>query len=163
MPKKRGQTAPPSPILLDNNDLDVIFLTETPNHTRSGPLTHVLRNKGYHINHHPTNAQSPSDILPEARIPTQLTHPGGGCWLAKKKFSMIIHDSSSHPPAGLLESDHLRGGTHSPHRSKSGFHRMLPSATEVGPRTYGQGTRWSNHRTATPCPHPRRRPTGQLE
>jgi hypothetical protein len=50
--------------LLDKNDPDVLFLIETPPHSRSGPLTHVLRNRGCHIHNHPANAQSPLDILP---------------------------------------------------------------------------------------------------
>jgi hypothetical protein len=62
---------------LENNDPDVLFLTKTPPHQRSGPLTHVLRNRGYYMHHHPSNAQSPSDIQPEARIPARLTHRGG--------------------------------------------------------------------------------------
>ena len=39
----------------------------------------------------------------------------------QKTLSMGIHGSSSHPPVGLPGRDHMRGGTHSPYRSKGGF------------------------------------------
>jgi hypothetical protein len=54
-------------------------------HPYSGALLHVLRNREYRVHHHPANAPFHPDNLPEARLPAQITHPGGGCWLAYKK------------------------------------------------------------------------------
>ena len=68
--------------MLNDHSPDILFLTETPLHTRSGALTHVLRNREYCIHYHPANAPSPPDIIPEARIPAHLTQTGGGSWLA---------------------------------------------------------------------------------
>jgi len=65
--------------ILDDHSPYILFLTEAPLHTHNGALTHVLRNRGYSIHHHPANAPSPLDTLLEARIPAHLTHPGGGC------------------------------------------------------------------------------------
>jgi hypothetical protein len=73
--------------ILDEHSPDVLFLTETPQHNRSGALAHVLRNRGFHIYYHPTNAPSSLDTLPEARTPAHLTHAGGGTWLAYKKHA----------------------------------------------------------------------------
>ena len=41
-----------------------------------------MRNRGYEIHYQPVNAPTPPDTLPEARLPTRLTHSGGGCWIA---------------------------------------------------------------------------------
>jgi len=71
--------------MLDRNKLDFLLPTETLLHQRSGALTHTLRNRGYKIFYHPANVSSHQDFLSEARLPTQLTHPGGGCWLAYTK------------------------------------------------------------------------------
>jgi hypothetical protein len=73
--------------MLDDHSPDIIFLTETPLHSRSGALTHVLRNRGYTIHYHPANAPSPTDTLTDARTPGHLTHPGGGYLLAYKKHT----------------------------------------------------------------------------
>ena len=73
--------------MLDDHSRYIIFLTETPPHTQSGALKHVLRNRDYCTHYHPENAPSPPDPLPEARIPAQLTHARGGSWLAYKKHT----------------------------------------------------------------------------
>ena len=70
---------------LDEHSPDFLFLTETPQHNRSGALAHVLRNRGFRIHYHPANSPSPPDTLPEARTPAHLTHAGGGTWLACRK------------------------------------------------------------------------------
>jgi len=72
---------------MDLHTLDFLILAETPLLRNNGALTHVLRNKGYKIYYHPINAPSPPDTLPEARLPDHLTHPGGGCWIAYKKYT----------------------------------------------------------------------------
>jgi len=54
-------------------------------HPHSGTLIHALRNRGYKIHHHSTNAPFQPDSLPEAHLPNHITHSGGGCWLAYKK------------------------------------------------------------------------------
>jgi len=64
--------------MLDDHSPDILFFTDTPLHTRSGVLLHVLRNRGFRIHYHKSNALSPPDTLPEARIPAHLTHAGGG-------------------------------------------------------------------------------------
>ncbi len=56
-------------------------------HPHSGALLHVLRNMEYRVHHHPANAPFYPEGLPEARLPVQITHPGGGCWLAYKKHA----------------------------------------------------------------------------
>ena len=71
--------------MIDDHSPDILFLTETPLPTRNRALKHVLTNRGYCIHFHPANAPSLSDGLPEARIPTSLTHAGGGAWIAYKK------------------------------------------------------------------------------
>jgi hypothetical protein len=71
--------------MIDAHSPDILFLTETPLHTRNMALKRVLTNRGYCIHFHPANAPSPSGGLPEARIPTSLTHAGGGAWIAYKK------------------------------------------------------------------------------
>ncbi len=40
--------------MLDDHSPDILFLTETPLHTRSGALKHILRNRGYCIHYHGT-------------------------------------------------------------------------------------------------------------
>jgi len=67
--------------MLDDHSPDILFLTETPHHTRSGALKQVLRNRDYCTHYHPANAPSPPDLIPEARIPAYLTHTRGGSWL----------------------------------------------------------------------------------
>jgi hypothetical protein len=42
--------------MLDQHPPDFLFLTETPLHPHSGALLHALRNRGYRIHHHPSNA-----------------------------------------------------------------------------------------------------------
>ncbi len=80
--RKAGSNIP-SPLdtisLLDGHTPNFVLLTETPLLPYNGAFTHVLRNKGYKIHYHPIIAPSPPDILPEARLPEHLTHPGGGC------------------------------------------------------------------------------------
>jgi hypothetical protein len=71
--------------MLDQHSRDFFFLRQTPIHPHIGTLLHTLRNREYTIHHHPSNAPSPPDGLPEARLPNHLIHPGGGCWLAYKK------------------------------------------------------------------------------
>jgi len=56
-------------------------------HPHSGALFHSLRNRGYRVNHYPSNASFQPDGLPEARLPDHITYPGGGCWLAYKKHT----------------------------------------------------------------------------
>ena len=68
--------------MIDDHSPDILFLTETPLPTRNRALKHVLTNRGYCVHFNPANAPSPSDGLPEARIPTSLTHAGGGAWIA---------------------------------------------------------------------------------
>jgi hypothetical protein len=65
--------------LLDLYTPDFVLLTETPLLPNNGARTHILRNMGYKIHYHPINAPSPPDILLEARLPSRLTHAGGGC------------------------------------------------------------------------------------
>jgi len=73
--------------MLDQHSPDFLFLTEIPMHIHSGPLLHTLRNRGYRVHHHPSNAPFQPDGLPEARFPDHITHPGGGCRLAYKKHT----------------------------------------------------------------------------
>ncbi len=61
--------------MLDHHAPNFLLLTETPLHPHSGALTHVLRNQGYKFHLHPANAESHQDILPKARLPSQLTLP----------------------------------------------------------------------------------------
>ena len=80
--------------ILDEHNPDVLFLTETPQHSRSGALAQVLRNRGFHIHYHPANAPSTPETLPEARTPAHLTQAGGGTWLAYRKdapWSSMVH------------------------------------------------------------------------
>ena len=56
-------------------------------HPHCGALLHVLRNREYRVHYHPVNAPFHPDGLPEARLPVQLTHPGGGAWIAYKKHA----------------------------------------------------------------------------
>ena len=64
-----------------------MFMPETPSHPHSGALTHELRNRGYSLHYHPSNALSHPDVLVEARPLTHLTQSGGGCWLAYRRSS----------------------------------------------------------------------------
>ena len=73
--------------MLYDHSPDINFLTETPPHTHSGALKHVLQNRDYCTHYHPSNAPSPPDLIPEARIPAHLTHTGSGSWLAYKKHA----------------------------------------------------------------------------
>jgi len=73
--------------ILDDHSPGILFITETPLHIRNGALLHVLRNRGFHIRYHPANAPSPPDALLKARIPTHLTHTGGGTWLPYRKHA----------------------------------------------------------------------------
>ena len=73
--------------MIDEQLPDVLFITETPCHTRSGALQAVLRNRGFALHYNPANAPSSPDTLPEARIPAHITHPGGGAWLAYRKHA----------------------------------------------------------------------------
>ena len=61
------------------------MLTETPMHPHHGALTQTLRNRAYKTHYQQGNAPSPKGTLPEARLPPQCTHNGGGCWIAYKK------------------------------------------------------------------------------
>ena len=71
--------------MLDHHSLDFLFFIEIPMHPHSRTLLHTLRNRVYKAHHHPSNAPGQPDGLPEARLPNHLTHPSGGCWLARKK------------------------------------------------------------------------------
>jgi len=71
--------------VLDQHTPDFLFVTETPLHPHSGALVHRLRNWGIRLHCHSSIAPSHQDVLPEAHLPTHLTHPGGGYWLAYKK------------------------------------------------------------------------------
>ena len=73
--------------VLDQHTPDFLFLTEIPLHPHSGALTHALRNRGFSLHYHPSNAPSQPDVLPEARLHTHLTHSRGGWWLAYRKNS----------------------------------------------------------------------------
>ncbi len=73
--------------LLDLHTPYFILLTETSLLSINGALTHVLRNKGYKKRYHSIDVPSPPDTLPEARLPNHLTHPGGGCWIAYRKYT----------------------------------------------------------------------------
>jgi hypothetical protein len=73
--------------MMDQHSPDFPLLTETPTHPHSGAPIHALRDRGYRIHHHPSNAPFQQDGLPEARLPDHSTHPGGGCWLAYKKHA----------------------------------------------------------------------------
>jgi hypothetical protein len=72
---------------MDLNTPDFLLLTETPPLPHSGALKHTLRNRGYNIHSHPVNAPTPPDTLPEARLPTHLTHSGGGYRIAYRKHT----------------------------------------------------------------------------
>ncbi len=82
--------------MIDQHSPDLFFLTETPMHPHSGALIHALRNRGYKVHHHPSNAPFQPDGLLEARLLDHITHLGGGCWLAYKKHT------SWTPPVSLL-------------------------------------------------------------
>jgi hypothetical protein len=73
--------------LLDIHTPDFILLTETPFLPNNAALTHILRNKRYTICYHLSNAPSSPDILPEARLLDNLTHPRGECWIAYRKYT----------------------------------------------------------------------------
>jgi hypothetical protein len=64
--------------LLDLHTPDFLVLTETPSLPYNGALTQVLRNMEYNIHYNPVHAPTPPDTLPEARLPTHLTHSWGG-------------------------------------------------------------------------------------
>jgi hypothetical protein len=72
--------------ILDLHTLGFLLLTETPSLPNNEALTHTLRNRGYKIHYHPVNAPTPPGTLPEARLPTHLTHSGDGCWIAYRKL-----------------------------------------------------------------------------
>ena len=63
---------------LDQHFPCFLLLTETHMHPHNGALLHVLRNREYRVHHHPANAPFHPDELPEARLPAQITQPGGG-------------------------------------------------------------------------------------
>ncbi len=71
--------------LLDLRTPNIFLLTETPMHPHQGALARVLNQRGYKIHYHAINAPSPPGILPEARLPTHITHNGGESWIAYKK------------------------------------------------------------------------------
>jgi len=73
--------------MMDHHPPGFLFLTEITMHPHSGTLPNALRIQGYKTHHHPSNAPSLPDYLPEARLPNHITHPGGGCWLAYKKIT----------------------------------------------------------------------------
>jgi len=73
--------------ILDSYTPDFLLLAETPLLSGNGVLTHILRNRGYKRHFHPTNAPSPPDTLPEARIRANIINSGWGCWIAYKKHS----------------------------------------------------------------------------
>ena len=75
--------------MLDKKSPDFLLLTETPlpPPPHSGALLQALRNRGYKVHHHPSNAPFQPDGLPEARLPDHITNLGGGCWLAYKKHT----------------------------------------------------------------------------
>jgi hypothetical protein len=88
--KKAGANSPSLTDIvtqMDQHSPDFLLLTETPMHPQSGALLHVLRNWEYRVHHHQAKAPFHPDGLPEARLPAQITHPGGGCWLAYKKHA----------------------------------------------------------------------------
>ena len=60
---------------------------ENPLLPYNGGLTHILRNRGYKLYYHLINVPTPQDTLPEARLPRHLTPPGGGCWIAYRKYA----------------------------------------------------------------------------
>jgi hypothetical protein len=72
---------------MDLHTPDFLLLTETPFLSNYGALAHILRNKGYRFHYHHINAPSPPDTLPETRLPDHLTHQGGSCWIAYKKYT----------------------------------------------------------------------------
>ena len=72
---------------MDFHILDFLLIAETPSLPNDGPLTHTLRNKGYKTHYQYVNAPTPPDTLPEAGLPTHLTHSGGGCWIAYRKYT----------------------------------------------------------------------------
>ena len=61
--------------MLDNHSPDFLLLTETPLHPHSGALLHALRNRGYKIHHHPTNAPFQPEGLLDGGPPPQSHHP----------------------------------------------------------------------------------------
>ena len=73
--------------MLEQNSSDFLLLTETPLSPHRGALLQSLRNRGYGVHHHPSNAPFQPDGLPEARLSDHIIHPGGGCWLAYKKHT----------------------------------------------------------------------------
>ena len=77
---------------MDLHTPDFLFLTETPLAPNNGALTHILRNRGYKLNYQPVNTLKPQDTLPAARLTDHLTHSGGGCWIAYRKYtSWVTH------------------------------------------------------------------------
>ena len=48
-------------------------------HPHSEGLLHALRNRGYRVHYHPSNAPFQPDGLPDARLPDHITHLGEGC------------------------------------------------------------------------------------
>ena len=56
-------------------------------HPHNGALLHVLCNREYRIHHHSVRAPFHPNGLPEAWLPSQLTHPGGGACIAYKKHA----------------------------------------------------------------------------
>jgi hypothetical protein len=88
--QKAGANSPSLTDIVTVSDLftlDFLLLVETPLYQHSGTPTHALRNRGYSSHYHPSNAPFQTDVLPEARLPTHLTHSGEGCWPAYRKYS----------------------------------------------------------------------------
>ena len=85
------KTGPNSPSLvgifslIDSHTPGFLSLTESPLQSNNWTRAHILHHMGYTVHYHPTYAPSPSDTLPDARIPTKITHLGGGYWIAYKK------------------------------------------------------------------------------
>jgi hypothetical protein len=67
---------------MDRHTPDFLYLTETPLHSHSCALIYTLRNRDYRLHYCPSNASPQQDALPEARLPTHLTHSRVECWLA---------------------------------------------------------------------------------
>ncbi len=84
-----------------------VFLTETPSVKHCSALCGILHNHGYYTHFHAHSTTSATDAtLPEAHIPSTLTHNYGGVSDSIQQIGTIGIITPTTPPPTILPPTH---------------------------------------------------------